>query len=125
MWAYIKTAFSFICGLFKGSGVNILGYIAVAFATIIVVLLTMIYTNKEQIKELQSQVNQGNVALEYQNQMIEQNRTKNEQLNKELQTYIDKIKKDFSQVKAPEAHHKEAQNTCEAFISDLAEAYQK
>lgn len=129
MWAYIKTAFSFITGLFstsKGdSSVNVLGYIAVALGTIIVVLITMIYTKNGTISELQSQVNQGNVALEYQNAMIENNRVKNEALNKELRTYIDKVKADFANIKTPEANYKEAQNSCEVFISDLAEAWQK
>jgi len=129
LWAYIKTAFSFIAGLFstsKGdSSVNVLGYIAVALGTIIVVLITMIYTKNGTINELQSQVNQGNVALEYQNAMIESNRVKNEALNKELRTYIDKVKADFANIKTPEANYKEAQNSCEVFISDLAEAWQK
>lgn len=129
MWAYIKTAFSFITGLFstsKGdSSVNILGYVAVALGTIIVVLITMIYTKNGTINELQSQVNNSNVALEYQNAMIESNRVKNEALNKELRTYIDKVKADFANIKTPEANHKEAQNSCEVFISDLAEAWQK
>jgi len=127
LWAYIKTAFSFITGLFstsKGdSSVNVLGYIAVALGTIIVI--TMIYTKNGTISELQSQVNQGNVALEYQNAMIENNRVKNEALNKELRTYIDKVKADFANIKTPEANYKEAQNSCEVFISDLAEAWQK
>lgn len=129
MWAYIKTAFSFITGLFstsKGdSSVNVLGYIAVALGTIIVVLITMIYTKNGTINELQSQVNNSNVALEYQNAMIESNRVKNEALNKELRTYIDKVKADFANIKTPEANYKEAQNSCEVFISDLAEAWQK
>ena len=104
---------------------NVLGYIAVALGTIIVVLITMIYTKNGTISELQSQVNQGNVALEYQNAMIENNRVKNEALNKELRTYIDKVKADFANIKTPEANYKKAQNSCEVFISDLAEAWQK
>lgn len=104
---------------------NISGYVIVALVVFIISLCTTIYFNRVHITELQGQVNESNSALEVQNAMIEQNRVKNDELNKELQTYIEKVKKDFANIKTPEAFHKEAQNECEAFVSELAEAYQK
>ena len=128
MWNYVKTAFSFIGGIFSKNGDsmgNISGYIITALMAFIIALCVMIWTSNVQIDELQSQVNNGSVALEYQNAMIENNRAENERLNKELQTYIERVRQDFAKIKTPEAHHKEAKNECEAFISELAEAYQK
>lgn len=103
---------------------NIANYVIVALVVFIISLCGTIYFNRLHITELQEQVNQSDSALKMQNTMIEQNRMKNEQLNNELQTYIEKVKKDFSKIKTPDAYHKEAQNECEAFIGDLAEAYQ-
>lgn len=91
----------------------------------IICLCLIIYTNRATINELQGQVNQSAVALEYQNAMIENNRAKTDALNKELKTYLDKVKADFASVKPPVADYKEAKNECEVFLKDLAGAYQK
>lgn len=132
MWDYIKTAFSIVRNSItptnnsQGNNMtNIGNYIIVAMGVFICMLCITIYTNRTQIKELQGQVNSGQVALEYQNAMIEANRTKNEKLNQELKDYVAKVKQDFANIKAPDLNHKEPQNQCETFIYDLAEAYQK
>lgn len=131
MWNYIKTAFSFVTSLFssdsKGDNSvnNLFGYVLAGLCTFIVCLCIIIYTNRATINELQGQVNSGQVALEYQNAMIESNRAKTDALNKELKSYLDKVKADFASVKTPEANHKEAKNECEVFLKDLAGAYQK
>lgn len=104
---------------------NIGGYIAVGLGVFIVCLCFTIYMNRQQIKELQVQVKQGEVALEVQNTMIEANQAKNAELQKELVSAVEKARRDFSAIIMPNAEHKEAQNECEVFIKDLAKAYQK
>lgn len=131
MWAYIKTAFSFVTSLFssdsKGDSSvnNIFGYVLAGLCAFIVCLCIIIATNRATINELQGQVNSGQVALEYQNAMIESNRVKSDALQKELKTYIERVRADFASVKTPEINHKEAKNECEVFLKDLAGAYQK
>lgn len=131
MWNYIKIAFSFVTSLFssdsKGDSSvnNLFGYVIAGLVAFIICLCLIIYTNRATINELQGQVNQSAVALEYQNAMIENNRAKTDALNKELKTYLDKVKADFASVKTPEINRKESQNECEVFLKDLAGAYQK
>lgn len=104
---------------------NIFGYVLAGLCAFIVCLCIIIYTNRATINELRGQVNSGQVALEYQNAMIESNRVKADALQKELKTYLERVRADFASVKTPEANHKEAKNECEAFLKDLAGAYQK
>ena len=130
MWDYIKTAFSFVSGIFKsnpkGDGVNnIFGYVLAGLIAFIICLCIIISTNRATIHELQGQVNSGQIALEYQNAMISTNRARTDALNKELQSYIEKVKTDFGNVKTPIVNRKEPKNECEIFLKDLAEAYQK
>lgn len=132
MWDYIKTAFSIVRNSItptnnsQGNNMtNIGNYIIVAMGVFIVVLCATIFIIKQKNDDLQEQVNRGHIALEYQNNVIENNRAKNEALNKELQDYINKVKKDFSAIKIPEATHKQAENHCELFIQNLAKAYQQ
>lgn len=131
MWNYIKTAFSFITGLFSSNSKgdssvnNLFGYVIAGLIAFIICLCLIIYTNRATINELQGQVNQSAVALEYQNAMIENNRAKTDALNKELKTYLERVRADFASVKTPEINRKESQNECEVFLKDLAGAYQK
>lgn len=131
MWNYIKIAFSFVTSLFssgsKGNSSvnNIFGYVVAGLCAFIVCLCIIIATNRATINELQGQVNSGQVALEYQNAMIESNRVKSDALQKELKTYLERVRADFANVKTPEINRKESQNECEVFLKDLAGAYQK
>lgn len=131
MWNYIKIAFSFVTSLFssgsKGNSSvnNIFGYVLAGLCAFIVCLCIIIATNRATINELQGQVNSGQVALEYQNAMIESNRVKSDALQKELKTYIERVRADFANVKVPVANHKEPKNECEYFLKEVAEAYQK
>lgn len=131
MWNYIKIAFSFVTSLFssdsKGDSSvnNIFGYVLAGLCAFIVCLCIIIATNRATINELQGQVNSGQVALEYQNAMIESNRVKADALQKELKNYLERVRADFASVKTPEINRKESQNECEVFLKDLAGAYQK
>lgn len=132
MWAWIGTAFSAIKGLLssnKTGDSNMGNFASYAIITLVIVIISLcanIYLNRQHINELQNEVKNGMVALEVQNTMIESNRVKNENLNKELKDYVARVKQDFANIKIDKsAQHKEAQNQCEAFINDLAEAYQK
>lgn len=131
MWDYIKSAFS----IFRNTATptnqqgikmaNLTGYIIVALGVFIVILITTIFILDNKNADLQEQVNRGHIALEFQNNIIESNRAKNEKLNKDLQNYLEKVKRDFSNIAIPQAQHKEATNQCEAFIKELAKAYQQ
>lgn len=131
MWDYIKSAFSILRNSFtpnnsQGNNMSNIGnYIIVALGAFIVVLCITIFVLRSKNNDLQDQVNRGHIALEFQNSIIEQNRAKNEQLNKDLKDYLAKIKRDFSALAVPQATHKQAENQCEAFIKELARVYQQ
>lgn len=131
MWSSIIS----LCGSLITRGIskmsNSSAIIIAVLGGIALLLGVLLYLSYSKIETLQAEIQIKQLAIEFQNKIVEENRVKNEELSKQIQNYSKQVKKDFAQVKQTtseskkDLRHYEPQNQCESIVLELAKAYQK